>query len=223
MVNGKATLSEQNHAIEQTILVVILLLLIALETLIVLNISNLKPFRDQIARTSGVDTLYFEATKDWVITPRADRSAPNISQAKILNWTSDKIIQLLSLDYVNYQEHLQDHNAAFTVTGWGQFVTMLRQSGLIKNIIDHHFVTLVIPTRAPFILSEGIDNNHYTWRVEMYFNLYQQALTYRHFTPMKCTLLIEKISDQYTPTGLVINEFSLTQDQEKRNGAHATP
>src|SRR3989338_5668864 len=150
---------------------------------------------------------YFAATPDGRIINIHPLSDPVVTESFILQWAADAVRKVYSLDFVHWQDQLQEASNSFTPDGWNWFLQQLKASNNLNTIQQFHMVSTATITGAPQIVAQAVISGHYAWKVSLPVlitytngdrNIYQTA---------EITLLIIRMPVWQVPDRIAINNF----------------
>lgn len=106
------------------------------------------------------------------ITKKAPQAAsalaePNMSQEAILVWANEAATAVFSYDFANYRRDFQHAQEYFTPEGWQNYKEAFDKTGTLKMVINQKLTVSAIPTGTPVIITQGVEGNKYTWKVEL--------------------------------------------------------
>jgi hypothetical protein len=99
--------------------------------------------------------------------PSAPMDQPNMSDADVLNWTTQAAQLAYTYDFKNYPKQipmLQDH---FTPEGWKAFSAALTKSNNLNVVQNRKLVASAVPTGKAVVVKEGVKNGLFTWRIQI--------------------------------------------------------
>jgi intracellular multiplication protein IcmL len=150
---------------------------------------------------------YFATSINGRITPLSPLDKPNQADSAILQWANQAAIATFTYNFVNYQNELQSASRYFTRSGWGQFLTALRNSGNLDMVKSKKLIVSAVATRAPVILQKGPLGGRYAWRIQMPILVtYQSASEFRQQNNV-VTILVKRVSTLETPRGIGISQY----------------
>lgn len=95
-------------------------------------------------------------------------SQHNRSDSEIQTFTMSTIKDLLSYDYINYNEQLLKHQIKFTGDGFTDFTKDMNDSFILQTVQDNKWISTFKNTTLPVIKKKGVDSNGVAyWLVEM--------------------------------------------------------
>jgi intracellular multiplication protein IcmL len=157
--------------------------------------------------TKAPDIKYFLADSEGKIKEMVAIDEPIQSVNEVLSWTSDSITKAYTFSFANYRQELQSVRPSFTTSGWQGFERALEESGNLKAVIENMFVTTAVPRGAPVIVSEGLVNGRYAWRVEVPIVVTYQSANTRTTQDLLVTAIVVRRTELEHPRGLGISQL----------------
>lgn len=157
--------------------------------------------------TRSPDIKYFATDTEGKIKEMLAINEPIQSINEVLSWTSDSITKAYTFSFANYRQELQTVRPSFTSTGWQGFERALEESGNLKAVIDNMFVTTAVPRGAPVIVSEGLIDGRYAWRVEVPIVVTYQSANTRTTQDLLVTAIVVRRTELEHPRGLGIAQL----------------
>ncbi len=111
--------------------------------------------------------IYFATTSDGRIIPIVPLTDEFRTKAEVITWAAETARNVMSFDYKDFRDRLQQSSYSFTTQGWDSFNKALKDSNLIEAVKDRKLVVSIEVKAAPEILSAGVRNGVYTWDVRM--------------------------------------------------------
>ncbi len=128
-------------------------------------------------------------------------TAPSLSDAAVLSWSSRAATSAFTLNYAQYQQQLEEtKNTYFTPAGGQKFLDAIKASLNLQTVLQGFFVVTAEVVQAPTILQRGIMTTPmgkaFTWQVNVpirvqwtsqartFSNMYNVVLTVVRSTPL---------------------------------------
>jgi intracellular multiplication protein IcmL len=153
------------------------------------------------------ENRYFATTEDGRVVPMLPLSEPNLSRPAVLSWAAQAATETLNFGFHDYRRRLQESSRHFTRIGWGSFVKALQDSGMIESVEQNRQVLSAVPRAAPTILSEGILNGVYQWRIEIPMMITYEIGQQQKNISMNVQLLVVRVPKLESPNGLGIEQW----------------
>ena len=150
---------------------------------------------------------YFATSINGRIIPLKALDEPNQSLSSVLQWANQAAIAAYTYDWVHYREELSAASEFFTPEGWRDFLTQLDRSNNLDRVTASKMVVSAVATRTPTLLSQGIINGVYFWRLQMQLLItYESASAYSQ-DKYDVIMQVVRVSTLNTPTGIGISQF----------------
>lgn len=157
---------------------------------------------------------YFATTSDGRLIPMTPLNQPNMSDQAILKWTSKAITSLYTYDFQNYRQAFQSNEKYFTEAGWRAFLNGLKNSGNLKTVKQQKLSVKAVPESAPVIVSKGIHNHVYSWRIEMPVVVTYRSINQEYTQHLMVTVLVQRLSTLSSKHGVGIAQIVEKQNQQ---------
>jgi intracellular multiplication protein IcmL len=181
------------------------LILIALLISIILN--TVLAYSIFYSYTNPPKPKYFATSSNGRITKLYPLSAPNLSDAAVLQWATRASLAAFSYNFVNFRSELQAASGFFTPSGWTQFLNALTESNNLEAVKSKKLVVSAVARRTPVIITKGIVNGNYSWVIEVPLLItYQSGSDYSQ-TRDTVSLTVQRVSTLNSPQGIGISQF----------------
>lgn len=185
------------------------LVVLALLVLVVVNVGLVAIAGYQI--THKPDPQYFASTTTGRILPLYPLNSAMMSKTEVLQWSNMAVIAAYTFSFVNWQKQLEQASNYFTTEGWKDFQSSLKESNVLKDVLDKKLVMNAVANSTPVVEQEGIINGDYTWKVQLPLTLtFQSAATSTTQRNVIVNMLITRVPLSKNPKGIAIAEFSAT-------------
>jgi len=133
--------------------------LAAAVTVIVLAITYLSakpyPFFAYMTDQNG----FVERVHPYINPPVTDKHA--------VRWANEKVVSLLSYHFGYYEEQVMRAEHWFTGDGWENYITSLRDNGVIKTVRDEGLIVTSINTSEPIIEAKKRVDGKMRWLIRI--------------------------------------------------------
>jgi len=153
------------------------------------------------------ENRYFATTEDGRLVPMEPLSEPNLSSPALLSWAAQSATETMTFGFHDYRRRLQESSRHFTREGWASFVKALQDSGIIDAVETNRQVITAAPRQAPTILSEGMLNGVYTWKLELPMMVTYQTGSQQRNVSMTIQLTVVRVPKLESPNGVGISQW----------------
>lgn len=122
-------------------------------------------------------------------------------------WASLAVTETFNFGYNSYQKRLEQSAKYFTPEGWKNFLQALDEAQLLEFVVKNKQQVTTVLTGAPVIAAEGVENNVYTWHVELPVETSYAGDTNIETMPMIVALTIIRTADKNSATGVGIQQW----------------
>lgn len=96
---------------------------------------------------------------------------PYVVTADLLQWLSTAVPEIFTIDFINYDQALQNFSRYFTATGWQKYTPVANIFINRDDIIKSKYFVSAAAAGAPIILNQGVLERKYAWWVQMPINV----------------------------------------------------
>lgn len=146
--------------------------------------------------TRPTKAVYFASTTDGKLIYLQPRNIPVMSDQAILGWVSRSIPAIYNLDFLNYRSQLQGSRKYFTSYGWSEFVKAFAST--VAKVRDNKMVSKATPYDTPTVVSEGVINGVYSWRVQVPLLVTYEKDGNEDVQKVLWTVLLQRLDDPNT-------------------------
>ncbi len=111
------------------------------------------------------------ASHSGKLTPIQYVDTPSISNEAVINWAMAAFMDIKNFNFNNIDERFNSAYRYFTPEGWDSFVAALYKSGIIDAIKTNKQYVSAVPGGAPIMQSETDDPGHYSWVVQIPYQM----------------------------------------------------
>lgn len=131
---------------------------------------------------------------------------PNVSPSTLLRWVSLAVTGVYTLDFVDYQQTLDNLSQYFTKAGYQNFLTAANER--VQTIIAQKLVVTAVVAGTPVIVQEGIMHGFYFWQIQVPILLsYQGASEKSTKQTLAIKLLVMRVPTKEALTGIGIAQI----------------
>jgi len=153
---------------------------------------------------------YFSVTGDFRVMELPPLSEPYISDAGLLNWSSNVITRTFSLDFLHYRRQLGDVRKFFAPDAFKELVGSLKSSGIIDMVTQKRLSVSVVLEKAPVIVAKGMVQGVATWKVEIpVVASYESSRGVETTQHLLATMLVQRADVREYPEGIYVKQMVL--------------
>ena len=151
---------------------------------------------------------YFATTEDGRLVPMISMNQANLSEPALMSWVAQSVSEVMTFGFSDYRRRLQEASRNFTKRGWESFTKALDQSGILDSVKENRQVLTTIPSGAPVLLQEGLDETgRYFWQVEIPIAITYEAGSKRRSDNLVVRLIIVRVPRLESPYGIGIEQW----------------
>ena len=165
-----------------------------------------------------VTPVYFATRVSGTILPVFPLDAPNHSDDEVINWTEKAAMASFTYNYTNYRREFQASSDFFSPYGWTQLLEAIKASNNLDAVIDKKMVVsaqLGKFSKSIIVSSGKLTTGHYGWKIRVPLLVTYQSTTEYSQQKTMVTMLIVRLSNLNSPSGLGIEQFVVSPVTEK--------
>ena len=192
----------RNHFYRDNFRRLALVLLLSLILNVVLAVSLIYKYQEV------PKIIYFATSQSGKLIYLQPLQTPILSNAAIVAWVNSTIPKIYNIDFLNYRQQMADIQKYFTRYGWQEF--LLAFSPTLKHVQTDQLVATSAPANVPYVISQGLMNGVYSWRVQVPLLITFQKGSQQQQQQVVWTLLVQRVNNLYTDQLLGISQVIQT-------------
>lgn len=156
----------------------------------------------------------FRVAEEWRVVAPVPIQQPYLSEPDLLQWVSQVVPSLFEVDFLHYDNQLDEVKQYFTENGYQVFLKQLSNFDIDKKRIQSYKAfTQAEPTLAPIILNQGVLLGRYAWWVQIPINISYAGA--RDLNPLPITLQVLVVRTETTNNlvGILIDNVIVKKDE----------
>ena len=150
---------------------------------------------------------YFATRADGGLIRLVPLNEPMLTQSAILTWAGKAATDAFTFDFVNFRQQLQEAAQAFTPDGWRSFLQALEDSRNLDAVRARKLIVNAALQGAPVILTEGVVNGVYSWRIEMPIVVAYRSANEVQRQNLLVNMTVSRVPTLEFPEGVGITQF----------------
>jgi intracellular multiplication protein IcmL len=150
---------------------------------------------------------YFATRADGGLIRLIPLNEPMLTQSAILTWAGKAATDAFTFDFVNFRQQLQEAAQAFTPDGWRTFLKALEDSRNLEAVRERKLVVNAALQGAPVILTEGVVNGVYSWRIEMPIVVAYRSANNTQRQNLIVNMTVSRVPTLEFPEGVGVTQF----------------
>ncbi len=130
-----------------------------------------------------------------------------LTQSAILTWAGKAATDAFTFDFVNFRQQLQNAAQAFTPDGWRSFLKALEDSRNLEAVRQKKLIVNAALQGAPVMLTEGVVNGVYSWRIEMPIVVAYRSANEVQRQNLLVNMTVSRVPTLEFPEGVGITQF----------------
>lgn len=138
---------------------------------------------------------------------------PYLSIADLLQWVSEAMPDILSIDFVTYDQYTKEFEHYFTSTGWEKYNAVANIFINHDDIMKNKYFVSATAASAPVILNQGIIDGKYAWWIQMPINVSYSSVVQgeMHNTKLIAQTLVVRVPTLTNLKGIAIENLIVTR------------
>lgn len=132
----------------------------------------------------------------------------SLNSNQVIKWSSYAIMDAYTFDFRTLDQVLQNLHANFSDKGYQEFKTALESSNLSSQVLTKKLGVAAVLDGSVNIVKEGVENNVYTWSVEVPVVLYLRGPYDMTKQKKVATITVKRAALSDYSNGLVIDSFT---------------
>jgi len=154
------------------------------------------------------EVLSYLMDRDGRIVKLESVRSPSVTETQILSWASEKMVDIHTLSFTDYGDHVQQMKPHFERTAWVEYQKALINSKDLDKIKNDRLNMWAEPIEAPKITYANVENGVFTWKVEMKLRQFMGGGNYMaNGTDIVGTMTIKRVSRGTNLAGVVITKY----------------
>jgi len=150
---------------------------------------------------------YFATRSDGALIRLIPLKEPMLTRSAVLSWAGRAATSAFTFDFVNFRQQFQDAAQAFTPEGWRSFLKALEDSRNLEAVKERKLVVTAALQGAPVLLTEGVVNGRYQWRIEMPIVVAYQSGSDSQRQSLLVVVTVSRVPVLEFPEGIGITQF----------------
>lgn len=151
---------------------------------------------------------YFATTTNGIVRPMHSLTQPVLTSQYILEWASLATRKAFNLDFVHYEQQLNEAKPYFTSNGWEKFQAALKSSGMLQTVTGEKVVMSAIISGTPVVLNRSIRNARFTWTLQLPVLVSFSSTSEQKKMRFIVTMNVQRVPTLDASQGVQINDFS---------------
>ena len=149
----------------------------------------------------------FVTDNEWRAFPPVPLKQPYKKTPDLLQWVSDTLPTLFTLDFLNYKTELSALRQNFTDNGWKKLTDLLATYASVNIIQNAKLFVNAEATGAPFIVNQGEIDGRYGWWVQMPIVIHYNSTDRHYDSSIALQALVVRTSTLDNLSGIAIDNL----------------
>jgi intracellular multiplication protein IcmL len=149
----------------------------------------------------------FAVGPQWQVQPPVSISRPFVSKADLLQWTSDVVPALFTMDFLNYDAEIAALARNFTANGWHIYQNQLKNFAAKDVVIQNHTFISAKATDVPAIVNRGLLSGRYAWLITLPLEITYNNLKTRDVRSVTFQVLVVRVPTEKNLIGIAIDDI----------------
>jgi len=163
----------------------------------------------------------FYTDEEWRLLPPIPVNRPWIATPDLIQWVSDAIPAVFTVDFVNFSAQTAAAARYFTPEGYRKFLQAINQYANPVTLKNEKLFVNSDAAGAPFIINQGLLQGVYGWWIQMPLNLSYSSAEKGSTLPLAVQVLVTRVPTQDDLKGIRIANMIVAKgagDQILANG-----
>lgn len=160
-----------------------------------------------VIHTHQPENRYFATTEDGRLIPMVALSQPNLSAPALMSWVAQSATEVMTFNFNDYRQRLQEASRNFTRQGWGSFTRALQNSRIIETVEQYQQIVTAAPRGAPILQSEGLVAGRYQWIIKIPMVITYQSGSKTRADNLMVTMVVVRVPRLESPNGVGIEQW----------------
>ena len=158
-------------------------------------------------------TAYFASTPDGILIRPQPLTQPIKSDQFVAQWAAKAAQQVFTFDWVNYRAQMSRASDNFTRNGYNSLITSMNKNNYFQLVTQRRMIVSSVTTGPPVIVTRGILNGIYRWRISMQLLVKYQGVNENDTitVPLTIDMTVQRVSQEVNIRGIGISEFQAAQ------------
>lgn len=135
---------------------------------------------------------------------------PNVSTRALLSWATLAATATYTLDFVNYQNSLENLKNYFTVAGYENFINALNTSGIISTISEKKLVLTAVAIGPAIVIAEDEIRGNHIWKIEVPLTVSYLSASSEEKRNKLVTVIVTQVPTTEASKGIGIAQYIST-------------
>lgn len=151
--------------------------------------------------------VVFAVEPGWQVQPPVSITKPFISKADLLQWVSEVVPLLFTIDFLNYDQQVAAKARNFTDNGWHVYQNQLKNFAAKDTLVQNHSFVSAKATDAPAIINKGMLSGRYAWIITLPLSIDYFNLKTKETKKVTFQLTVVRVPTDANLVGVAINDI----------------
>ena len=161
--------------------------------------------------------IYFKLNKNLQIIEPVPLNERGISDAALLNWINQTVIQAFSFNYSNVEKQPARLYKYFSEAAMKLYMNLLSTDQDLNSIVANQYVVSITPTAAPEIIVARAFRGRFAWQIRVPARITFSNAIKKSTQTVVIDFLVWRVPETESPIGVLIATF--TRKVTYRSGA----
>jgi len=162
--------------------------------------------------TSKPWPVVFAVEPKWQVQPPVTITKPFVSKADLLQWVSEVVPALFTIDFLNYDQQVANLARNFTANGWHVYQNQLKNFAAKDTVVaDHTFISSHL-IDAPAIINKGMLSGRYAWVITIPIVIEYYNLKTKQTKNVTFQIIVVRVPTETNLAGIAINDIIVAKN-----------
>ena len=156
---------------------------------------------------------YFATSTEGKIIDMVPLDKPVLTQAGLLNWTSEAVTNTFTLSFLHWKDQLNAARVNYSAEAFKSFLESMKENGIINTIESKRLSVAAVINKAPVIIASGVVEGRATWKIEVPLTIsYESSRGVEITQKLLATVMVQRTNTLVQPRGIEISQIILNRD-----------
>jgi len=157
--------------------------------------------------------VVFAVMPRWQVQAPVNVIKPFVSNADLLQWVSEVVPALFSVDFLNYDDQVAAQMKNFTANGWRVYQNQLKNFAPKDTMSSDRTFISARPTDAPAIINRGILSGRYAWVMTVPLDIqYVNLLKAKQEKKITFQVMVVRVPTEKNLVGIAIDDIVVAKN-----------
>lgn len=164
--------------------------------------------------------VYVAVNPDNTMVAIAPLTDPNMSDATVINWTSNALAEIFNYSHFDWDRALDKSTSLYMLPRAKEnFIGTLKTSGILDAVVNNNMYSSLVVTETPIIMNKGIVNGSvFAWQFRVPVNVTYRTVRGTRSTASTIVVTVTRANNMEYPHGVAIASVSMIAESLVSSG-----